>query len=126
MESIRYQGTDLSASNWNLLSQFDDFAHAYMDNTTGQATLQTDDDGAATGVVETKVVGGAPAVKTRQVSYFGRLGYRFNEKYMFNATIRADGSSRFSKGILRLNQKFMKIIFNFTIAEDGQKYQPLN
>lgn len=98
MESIRYQGTDLSASNWNLLSQFDDFAHAYIDNTTGQATLQTDDDGAATGVVETKGVGGAPAVKTRQVSYFGRLGYSFNEKYMFNATIRADGSSRFSKG----------------------------
>ncbi|WP_312193389.1 hypothetical protein, partial [Sphingobacterium sp.] len=39
MESLRYQGTYLSGSNWNLLSQFNDFAHAYLDNTTGQAHL---------------------------------------------------------------------------------------
>lgn len=31
-------------------------------------------------------------------SYFGRLQYNFKEKYLFNATIRADGSSKFPPG----------------------------
>jgi TonB-linked SusC/RagA family outer membrane protein len=29
------------------------------------------------------------------VSFFSRVSYNFNEKYMFNATVRRDGSSRF-------------------------------
>lgn len=31
-------------------------------------------------------------------SYFGRLNYGFKDKYLFEANIRADGSSRFAKG----------------------------
>ncbi len=93
MESVRYQGTYLSASNWNLLSQFNDFSHAYLDNTTGQAHL--DDDG---NVVETRTVSGRPENLYRRVSYFGRVGYNYKEKYMFNATLRADGSSKFAAG----------------------------
>ena len=31
------------------------------------------------------------------VSFFGRLNYSFNDKYLFTATLRNDGSSRFSK-----------------------------
>ena len=93
MESQRYQGTSLGASNWNLLSQFDDFAHAYLDNTTGQAHL--DDDG---NVVETRQVNGRPDNVYRRVSYFGRVAYNYQERYLFNATIRADGSSKFAKG----------------------------
>ncbi len=92
MESLRYQGTYLSGSNWNLLSQFNDFAHAYLDNTTGQAHL--DEKG---NVVETRTVSGKPENITRRVSYFGRLGYNYKEKYLLNATLRADGSSKFSR-----------------------------
>ena len=93
MESLRYQGTSLSGSNWNLLSQFNDFAHAYLDNTTGQAHL--DDDG---NIVETRFVNGGPDNRYRRVSYFGRVAYDFQEKYLLNATLRADGSSKFSQG----------------------------
>jgi TonB-linked SusC/RagA family outer membrane protein len=32
------------------------------------------------------------------LSYFGRLNYSFNDKYLFEANIRRDGSSRFPKG----------------------------
>lgn len=32
------------------------------------------------------------------LSYYGRLSYNFREKYIFDATFRADGSSNFSKG----------------------------
>lgn len=31
------------------------------------------------------------------ISFFGRLNYTFNDKYLFTATYRRDGSSRFSK-----------------------------
>ena len=98
MEAIRYEGVGLSASNWNLLSQFNDFAHAYLDNTTGQATLEKNDEGEVTGVVETKSVGGGPEIKTRRLSYFGRVAYDYKETYLFNATLRADASSKFTSG----------------------------
>lgn len=32
------------------------------------------------------------------ISFFGRLNYSFNQKWLFTATFRADGSSKFSKG----------------------------
>lgn len=93
MEAERYQGTFLEGSNWNLLSQFNDFSHAYLSNTTGQA--HKDDDG---NVVETRSVKGYPENVYRRMSYFGRLGYNYKERYLFNATLRVDGSSKFAKG----------------------------
>ncbi len=93
MESQRYQGTFLQGSNWNLLSQFDDFSHAYLDNTTGQAHLDADGN-----VVETRQVSGRPENLYRRVSYFGRMGYNYQERYLLNATFRADGSSKFARG----------------------------
>ncbi len=97
MEAVRYQGSYLSGSNWNLLSQFNDFSHAYLDNTTGKATATVNDKNEVT-VTETRTVGGRPEHTYRRVSYFGRIGYNYKERYMFNATLRADGSSKFAKG----------------------------
>lgn len=92
MEAKRYDGIGVSASNWNLLSQFNDFSHAYISNTTGVAHEK---DGT---VVDTKGVSGSPDNQTRNLSYFGRVGYNYQEKYMLNATLRADGSSNFATG----------------------------
>jgi hypothetical protein len=39
--------------------------------------------------------GGGP-YEDALLSYFGRLQYNFKEKYLFNATFRADGSSKFA------------------------------
>ncbi len=38
---------------------------------------------------------GAPFVKSKLASYFGRASYNFDERYMVQATVRRDGSSRF-------------------------------
>lgn len=38
---------------------------------------------------------GAPQVKSRLASYFARASYDFDSRYMIQATIRRDGSSRF-------------------------------
>ncbi len=36
--------------------------------------------------------------KTGQVSFFGRLSYNLKDRYLVNATVRADGSSKFARG----------------------------
>lgn len=92
-EIVRYDGSYLSGSNWNLLSQFNDFSHAYLVNTTGKAHLDSDGN-----IVHTKTADGGPDNKYRRISYFGRIGYNYAEKYMFNATLRADASSKFASG----------------------------
>lgn len=72
----------LSANNTTLA--FDDFEHAYISNATSDNTAGT------------MQMYGGPS-QSRMLSYFGRLQYNYMEKYMMNATFRADGSSRFSE-----------------------------
>ena len=37
-------------------------------------------------------------IKSSMLSFFGRLNYKFNEKYLLTASVRADGSSALAKG----------------------------
>jgi hypothetical protein len=43
-------------------------------------------------------ISGRPWDDDNRVSYFGRVHYNFQEKYLLNATFRADASSRFARG----------------------------
>lgn len=71
-------GTDVTASKQGLL--YDDVEYAYI----GMAKKQGSD-GAGGGVVD----------RFAFVSYFGRLSYDYDSRYMLTATYRADGSYRF-------------------------------
>lgn len=82
MEAERYQGDRMEGSN-SLLEIYEDWAHAYLDNAAN---------------VNTGRLSGRPLDDYRRVSYFGRIGWNYKETYLFNATLRADGSSRFAKG----------------------------
>lgn len=86
MESYRYSGTYVNAGTGTLREGFDDWDHAYVDN--GTATSQ---DGGMR-------ANGHPHDEARSVSYFGRIGWNWKETYMVNATLRADGSSKFARG----------------------------
>ncbi len=46
---------------------------------------------------ENPVVGGSSS-RSAILSYFGRLNYNFNERYLLEVNFRYDGSSRFAKG----------------------------
>ena len=46
----------------------------------------------------TPLVPGSSQQKNTLASFFGRINYRLFEKYLFTATMRADGSSRFGTG----------------------------
>ena len=41
--------------------------------------------------------GGAPNIQSKNLSYFARLNYAYDSRYMFTATIRRDGSSNFGR-----------------------------
>ncbi|MCF6402679.1 SusC/RagA family TonB-linked outer membrane protein [Chitinophaga filiformis] len=56
-------------------------------------TIEQIDAGAATGQIAT-----GNGVAYSLVSFFGRLNYSYNDKYLFEANLRRDGSSRFSDG----------------------------
>lgn len=77
-------GETVSATNANSLfpGLFD---YAYLDNTQGISSSLT-------------TVGGGPQTAGRLASFFGRANYNYMEKYMFSATVRADGSSNFARG----------------------------
>lgn len=78
----RYDYTYLFAYNTNVA--YTDFEHAWINNATSDNTSGT------------MRMNGNPS-QTRMLSYFGRLQWNLNEKYMLNATFRADGSSKFTE-----------------------------
>lgn len=78
----RYDYTYLFAYNTNVA--YDDFKHGWISNTTSDNTNGT------------MRMNGNPS-ETRMLSYFGRIQWNFKEKYMINATFRADGSSKFTE-----------------------------
>lgn len=74
-------GDYLEVNANNLL--FDDFDRAYVGNT--QETHPTSFDGYPTG-------------DNALASFFGRINYNYNEKYMASVILRTDGSSNFARG----------------------------
>lgn len=74
-------GFSLNATSSN--SVFGDMTHAYM-------TYMRNNNAAA--------VTGTPCDDSRSMSYFGRVNYNFDEKYMLSAIMRADGNSKFAPG----------------------------
>jgi TonB-linked SusC/RagA family outer membrane protein len=82
MESERFQGDNMSGNN-TLLDIFDQWSTAYLNNAVN---------------LNTGELKGYPSNDYRRVSYFGRIGWNYQDKYMLNATLRCDGSSRFADG----------------------------
>ena len=86
MESYRYEGTYLSANQKDLKEGFDTWPYAWISNGTAASTA--DGLGAS----------GSPHDVGRSVSYFGRLGWNWKERYMIDLSLRCDGSSKFARG----------------------------
>ena len=66
-----------------------------IDYATGNVEYTKDADGNITGATVQYGVYGGPYTEHRMSSMFARLSYNYNERYMIQATIRRDGSSRF-------------------------------
>ncbi|MFB6456911.1 SusC/RagA family TonB-linked outer membrane protein [Chitinophaga sp. Hz27] len=80
--SLKAQTVGMNGSNWDL--RVADLQHAYL------SVAQNVNKGAP----YMSLSGGPTA--SALMSYFGRLQYDFQEKYLLNLTFRADGSSKFA------------------------------
>lgn len=82
-QSLEKSGYGLSLSGSSAGSSYTDFKHAYLVNTqkSGVQSLT-----------------GSPDGQSAMSSFFGRINYNYDEKYMLTAILRADGSSIFSRG----------------------------
>ena len=85
-EVYRTEGQSMWGSNGSLRDGFNSWYYAYLNN--GTATTKEGNLNAT----------GAPWDEERMVSYFGRIGWNWQEKYMATATLRCDGSARFAPG----------------------------
>ena len=115
--ALKFKGDELGGSHWNLVNT-DKPSINYT--TGGDLELTTDADGKVTGAKSLVGVWGGPYTEHRLSSLFARLSYNFDERYMLQATIRRDGSSRFgsnnkygtfpsaSIGWNIMNEKFME------------------
>lgn len=81
--SYHYTGSFINGTNADLV--FSDLGHAWLDNATNTEGSNM-------------TISGGPSNPDRRMSYFGRVNYNFNDTYLLNATLRADGSSRFAAG----------------------------
>ncbi len=80
----QYKGSKIEGENADVA--FNDLEHAYLNNATNaedwaRIRLQ-----------------GYPYDENKLLSYFGRVQYNYNETYLLNFTMRADGSSNFAEG----------------------------
>ena len=115
--ALKFKGDELGGSHWNLVN-IDKPSINYT--TGGDLELSTDADGKVTGAKSLVGAWGGPYTEHRLSSLFARLSYNYDERYMLQATIRRDGSSRFgannkygtfpsvSVGWNIMNEDFMK------------------
>ncbi|MFO8002147.1 MAG: TonB-dependent receptor [Marinilabilia sp.] len=83
MSAQKTTGDRMWARKYGLL--IDAYKYAYLSNAKNVPTAEDD-------------ITGEPYVEDKLESYFGRLNYDFDEKYMLTAIFRADGSSKFAEG----------------------------
>ncbi|MBQ2553871.1 MAG: TonB-dependent receptor [Prevotella sp.] len=82
----------LGAERWNLVN----LEKPYMSYTNANVIYKVDDMGVLQGIPYAEFNGyGGPNVEHHVSSLFGRVSYNYDERYMLQATIRRDGSSRF-------------------------------
>lgn len=65
----------------------------------------------------------ASAVKNELQSYFGRLNYGYDDKYLFTATLRADGSSKF--GVNNKYGYFPSVALGWNISNENFMNSPI-
>ena len=89
--ALKYAGNQLGGHRNDLINA----NKPYIDYASGNIDYVKDADGNITGATVQYGVYGGPYVQHTMSSLFARLSYNYDERYMLQATIRRDGSSRF-------------------------------
>lgn len=89
--ATKFKGDELGGGRWDLVNP----QKPSINYSTGDIVYSEDASGNITGASAHFNVYGGPYTEHRLSSMFARVGYDFDERYMFQATVRRDGSSRF-------------------------------
>ncbi len=89
--AYRSYGNYLYGNKWGLVNT----SKPSLDYATGTIEYTYDDEGNITGATIQQSAAGGTYTEHRVSSLFARLSYNYAEKYMLQATVRRDGSSRF-------------------------------
>ncbi|MCR4602158.1 MAG: TonB-dependent receptor [Prevotella sp.] len=90
--AMKFKGDELGGSHWYLVNPNKPSINY---TTGGDLEISTDADGKMSGAKSLVGAWGGPYVEHRLSSVFGRASYNYDERYMVQATLRRDGSSRF-------------------------------
>ena len=86
---INKKQMDLSMNGFKKNSLFGDFKHAYLNNVNKPTNIAD---------IDVNGVDWGAQGNDALLSYMSRLSYNYKDRYMVDATFRADGSSNFAKG----------------------------
>lgn len=89
--ATKFKGDELGGGRWDLVNP----QKPSINYSTGDIVYSEDASGNITGASAHFNVYGGPYTEHRLSSMFARVGYDFDERYMLQATVRRDGSSRF-------------------------------
>ena len=89
--ATKFKGDELGGGRWDLVNP----KKPSINYSTGDIVYSEDASGNITGASAHFNVYGGPYTEHRLSSMFARVGYDFDERYMLQATVRRDGSSRF-------------------------------
>ena len=101
--ALKYKGDYLNGNRWNLVNPdkpsiyyaTGDVEYTYKTDKSGNYILDAEGNKIIDHAIVQHGVSGAPRIEHTMSSLFARLSYNYAERYMFQATIRRDGSSRF-------------------------------
>ena len=101
--ALKYKGDYLKGNRWNLVNPDKpsiDYAtgnieYTYKTDGNGDYILDKDGNKIISSTTVQYGTSGAPRVEHTMSSMFARFSYNYDERYMIQATIRRDGSSRF-------------------------------
>jgi len=89
--AYKSKGAEIGGSRWNLVN----INKPSINYATGNVEFSKDTDGNITGATVEHSVWGGPYTEHTLSSLFARGSYNYDERYMFQFTLRRDGSSRF-------------------------------
>ena len=89
--AFKSKGSEIGGSRWHLVN----INKPSINYATGNFELSKDADGNITGATVEYSVWGGPYTEHTLSSLFARGSYNYDERYMFQFTLRRDGSSRF-------------------------------
>ncbi|MFR9527571.1 MAG: SusC/RagA family TonB-linked outer membrane protein, partial [Rikenellaceae bacterium] len=100
LENTISYNKDFGKNGWSLLAgqTVEEYNYYYIGGSGSTILNATENNWYLNQTTDDQTYAGDSAARTRRTSYFGRVHYSYDSRYMLTANFRADGSSLFTEG----------------------------